>query len=133
MDIESVSEDGVVTLSFSQKLVELAEFGKLNYTNLLVEIEAYDDDMAEYLEFTWQTISFGGSEAELLLTFKDPLYISYSDVADRVKITLIDNTLFQVDGKLARLPNQSVTEADIPLQTDQSSALQTLSDSVEPF
>ena len=33
----------------------------LNYTNLLVEIEAYDDDMAEYLEFTWQTISFGGS------------------------------------------------------------------------
>lgn len=115
MDIESVSEDGVVTLSFSQKLVELAEFGKLNYTNLLVEIEAYDDDMAEYLEFTWQTISFGGSETELQLIFKDPLFISYSDVADRVKITVIDNTLFQVDGKLTRLPNQSMTAADIPL------------------
>ena len=53
MDIESVSEDGVVTLSFSQKLVELADLGMLNYTNLLVEIEAYDDDMTEYLQFTW--------------------------------------------------------------------------------
>ena len=53
MDIESVSEDGVVTLSFSQELVELADLDMLNYTNLLVEIEAYDDDMTEYLQFNW--------------------------------------------------------------------------------
>ena len=59
---------------------------------------------------------FKGKEMEIQLLFEKPLYVSYSDIADVLEITVTDNAKFAVaGGSYLKIANATVIQESIPL------------------
>lgn len=114
MKLVSISQAGIVRLSFDEPMIQEYELSNLNMTHLKITVVPSDRSMMVYLDFTWKTSSFEENYIELSLDFKDPLQVSQSSVKDQLKIVVVDNSKFMTQKTFVNMANETTVKGSLP-------------------
>ena len=87
-----VTTNGTVNLKFSERIEEVVE--NIDSIALLIEIMRDDEPVPEIL-VDWSLLSVSNSNMSLQLEWTDYRLVSSDQDPDDLKVTFIDNDLFQ--------------------------------------
>ena len=86
VSFESISNDGLVVFSFSDKFVKLDDLSQLKKQeifykgekkdNIELFVDTVDDQTTEQVAISWEVVSFSETEMTLQITFTEPKLIS---------------------------------------------------------
>ena len=90
------SNEGEITIYFSESLIIPPHIDYLNNTVLNVSLIPYDRFYMNYLNFTWNVTLFTNTYFVVRLTFENPLYVSSTGKSnfDLIRVTSLDPLYF---------------------------------------
>lgn len=95
MQIKSINRFGLVTVSFNNTLVMPSNFSEIDGSVLLIQVEAFNEEMQDLKGLDWKLKSFSPKRMELQLDFEYPELISDEvEGRDSLKIKVINPTYF---------------------------------------